>query len=64
MGEFVFDDIEDRLPSDIEIPKLDQVLTAEEFRELLVQDTEDLGQEDGNVSWILLLGYSVRDCRI
>ena len=69
MGDTVRRDYEGLLCDMVVMPKLDLVLSADEFRELLVQDMEDLG-EDGKVSWILLLGYSVRhllwtlDCRI
>ena len=49
------------LPSGIEMPKLDEILTPEEFHELLVQDKDDFEQEsDGTRVWITLLGYSVR----
>ena len=44
----------------VRMPNPDEILTADEFRELLVQDPGDLG-DDGNVSWIILLGYSVRN---
>ena len=59
MGESAFEDVEGNLPPDIEMPKLDEILTAEEFRELLVQDKDDLGKH-GEWGWIVLLGYSVR----
>ena len=49
------------LPSGmVKMPKPDEILTADEFRELLEQDPGDLGG-DGKVSWIILLGYSVRN---
>ena len=46
-------------PSDIEMPKLDEILTPEQFHELLVQDKDDF-EQDGTRVWITLLGYSVR----
>ena len=40
------------------MPPVDQILTADEFTELLVQKPEKLGS-DGTNSWMLLLGYCV-----
>ena len=48
-------------PYGIEMPKLDEILTPEEFHELLVQDKDDFEQQSGGTRvWITLLGYSVR----
>ena len=41
----------------VRMPKPNRVLSPEQFRELLEQDMNDLGEE-GNVSWILLLSYT------
>ena len=42
------------------IEKLNQSLTTEELHDLLVQGPGKLGHR-GSVSWIILLGYSVRN---
>ena len=50
----------DNLLPEIKMPKPDQSLTTEELHDLLVQGPGNLGHR-GNVSWIILLGYSVRN---
>ena len=40
------------------LPPVDQMLTADEFTEILVQKPKKLGRH-GESSWVLLLGYCV-----
>ena len=59
MGEVVFFGFTDwRLTEKIQKP--DQSLTTEELHDLLVQGPGKLGHR-GSFSWIILLGYSVRN---
>ena len=59
MGKVVFDGFTSlRLKEKIQKP--DQSLTTEELHDLLVQGPGKLGH-NGSFSWIILLGYSVRN---
>lgn len=58
MGDTVRVDCEGLSVKMVKLPKIDQLMTAEEFQEILLQDMEALG-EDGKTSWILLLGSAV-----
>ena len=59
MGEVVFFGITNLVLKG-KIQKPDQALTTEELHDLLVQGPGNLGHR-GSFSWIILLGYSVRN---
>lgn len=58
MGDAVRVDCEGMGAKMVKLPKMDKIMTDDQFQEILLQDVEGLG-EDGKTSWILILGSAV-----